>query len=337
MLQPTFSVLSSAVGNEAHVAEMIDSVVGQTDPDWELIVVDGTVSDRGSAEVASAVAGRHDQRITLLHRPGVDLGGAVDAAADMATGRYYAVVHGDDRLTPEFCARTRAIMDAEPGIDAVVVDAYPYVGDDLQPPSFRQRAGITVEPGVDRRLKLIDMVRGEALYYTAAIRSDAWKVGAGYHGDTPKVEDVAMFLRLLASGCDVRTLPEQLAQYRLHADIASGRRNDQDEYENSVEQAFVDVRGLTDDPEVINALDGRLRALRYERATRLAREALRASDAVTARRQTWLALRERRSAKLAAVYLGLLVFPALLRHGHAAKDVLRRAVSSVRGGRRPRG
>ena len=321
--QPTFSILSSAVGNESHVAEMIDSVLRQTDPSWELIVVDGSDSDSGSAEVTHALVGRTDPRIQVLHRPGVDLGGAVDAAADAATGRYYAVVHGDDRLTPTFCGRTRAIMDGEPAIDAVVVDAHPFVGDEPQPPSFRQRAGITTEPGVGHRVRLVDMVRGEALYYTAAIRADAWKLGVGYRGDTPKVEDVAMFLRMLASGCDLRALPEQLAQYRLHPDIASGRRDDQDEYEDSIERAFGQVRGLTDDHEVIAELDGRLRTIRYERATRRAREALLASDVVAARRETRLALRERRSVKLATVYLGLLTVPGLLRRGHVVKDELR--------------
>ena len=64
-------------------------------------------------------------------------------------------------------------------------------------------------------MTLAEIVRGEVIYYTAAIRAEAWAVGKGYSCDTPKVEDLAMFMRMLAAGCDIRVMNERLARYRL--------------------------------------------------------------------------------------------------------------------------
>ena len=324
--QPVFSILTSAHQNEQYLTEMIDSVRSQTFDGWELIIVDGM-----SDETVRIVAGYgDDERIRLVRHVYQGLGSAVDAAAAVARGRYYAVVHGDDVLKPTFCERTHAVLDKNPGIDAVGVDAYAFLDDgQLQPPSFRQRSGVTSEPGIDHRVQLVDVIRGAALYYTAAIRVEAWKIGVGYTCDTPKVEDLAMFLRMLAAGCDIRVLPEQLAGYRLHEDTARGVRFDQEEYEDSVERAFAKVATLTNAPDVPKELDQRLRKLRYQRAMRRARTALQESDTVTARQQVRLALQQRRAGKPAVIYAVLLVAPGLLRHGQAAKLKVRGLVAAL--------
>ncbi len=267
--EPAISILASAHGNEADLPQMIESVRAQTLPDWEVIVV----ADESNEQVSRALAGYSDDpRIRAVFVEYRGLGPNVDAAAAVARGAYYAVVHGDDLLDPSFCERTTAILDADPGIDAVVVDAYPFVGDTDRGESFRQLAGVLDEPGIGHRVTLAEIAGGRALYYTAAIRAAAWKVGVGYTCDTPKVEDLAMFLRMLAEGCDIRVLPEQLARYRLHADTMHGLRHDQDEYEQSIERAYQHVTELTDDHAALTALEQTLTKIRYERAMRLSRK-----------------------------------------------------------------
>ena len=117
MSQPLFSILTSAHQNEQYLTEMIDSVRGQTIDGWELIIV-GT-----SDETVRIVAGYgNEERVRLVRHAYQGLGNAVDAAAAVADGQYYAVVHGDDVLKPTFCERTAAVLDKNPGIDAVGVD-----------------------------------------------------------------------------------------------------------------------------------------------------------------------------------------------------------------------
>ena len=328
MSQPVFSILSSAHETEAYIAEMIDSVVAQTDPNWELIVVDNGMSD----EIARIVDGyAADTRIRLVRQEYQGLDGGVDAAAAAAHGSYYAVVHSDDALEPTFCARTREILDADPGIDAVVVDAYPFTDDGRTgPASFHQLGGVRMEPGVGHSVTLTEVISGRILYYTAAIRAGSWKLGGGYTCDTPKVEDLAMFLRMLVAGCDIRVLPEQLARYRLHDSTPSGERPDQDEYEESVVRAYAKVENLTADPEARAALAQKLRTLRYEQAMRIARRALLASDTSTAREQARRALEQRKAVRPAVIYLALAVAPGALRHVHPVKQRLTGALAMIR-------
>ena len=317
--QPAVSILTSAHGNEADLNEMIESVRAQTLSDWELVVVDNEEDERVATVLARWA---EDPRIRTVRTAYRGLGPNVDAAAEAARGRYYAVVHGDDLLVPSFCERVTAILDAENDIDAVVVDAFPFVDGVDRPQSFHQLAGIVVEPGIGHRLTLAEIAGGRALYYTAAIRAQAWKLGIGYLHDAPKVEDLAMFLRMLAAGCDIRVLPEQLARYRLHADTMHGRRDDQDEYESSIERVYQQVTELTADPAALAAVDRHLRKIRYERAMRRSREALRASDADLARQQARLALQQRRAVRPAVICAALIVAPGALRRAHRAKQIV---------------
>ena len=273
----------------------------------------------------------NDERIRFVHHAYQDLGRAIDAAAAAARGRYYTVVHGDDILRPAFCERTHEVLDHNLEIDAVGVDAFAFLDDgQIQPRGFRQRSGVTSETNIDHRVQLVDVIRGtEWLYYAAVIRAEAWKIGGGYTGDTPKVEELAMFLRMLAAGCDIRVLPEQLAGYRLHEDTARGVRFDQEEYDDSLERALARVPALTDAPEVLEALDPPLRRLRFIQAMRRARAALRKSDTVTARQQVRLALQQRRAVKPAVIYAVLLVAPGLLRQVQAAKLKVRDLIAAL--------
>ncbi|MFC4947228.1 glycosyltransferase family A protein [Pseudonocardia sp. GCM10023141] len=302
--RPALSILSAAHNTESHLAEMIDSVVAQTVSDWELIIVDNGMSD----EVVQIVTGyADDPRIRLLRQEYLGLAGGVDAAAELARGAYYAVLASDGRLKPTFCERVTAVLADHPEIDVLCVDALPFLGPADRPPSFRQRCGVTDEPGVEHRTELVDVVRRAALYSTAAIRAAAWHAGGGYAGDTPQVDSLAMCLRMLASGCDLRVLPEQLGGYRLHADNLDHIPADQDEYEASLERAFVQVATRTDDREVLAALRTTLRQQRYDKALRLTRKAMSDSDPTAARFQARLALRH-----IPALQPAMVLRPALI-------------------------
>ena len=292
---------------------MIDSVVAQTAGDWELVIVDNGMSD----EVVRIVEKyADDPRIRLLRQEYQGTPGGINAAAAAARGAYYAVLASDGRLEPAFCERIAAVLDEHPEIDVLCIDALPFLDGIDRPPSFRQRCGITDEPGVEHRTGLAEAIRRPALYSTAAIRASAWNAAGGYPGDTPQVESLAMCLRMLAAGCDLRVLPEQLGGYNLDQPPA-----DEDEYDAGVERAFLQVTTLTDDPEVLAALRSTLREHRYNRALRLSRKALRNSDPVTARQQAWLALRQRPSVRPAVMWALLRVAPGLL---HRLKAVKRR-------------
>ena len=314
--QPALSILSATGDTAPHLANMIDSVVGQTAGDWELIIVHDGRSDEVERIVAEYAG---DPRIRLERAEYRGTAGGVNAAAGVARGAYYAVLPSDGQLKPTFCQRIAEVLAEHPEIDVLCVDALPFLDGEDRWPSFRQRCGITDEPGVRHRTGLAEIIRQPALYTTAAIRASVWRAAGGYPADTPLVENLAMCLRMSAAGCDLRVLPEQLGGYRLHADNLDHRPDDFDEYDASVERAFVGVATLTDDPAVLTELRSTLRKHRYERALRLSREAMRNSDPRTARQQAWLALRQRPSVRPAVMWAVLRVAPGGIDHVKAAK------------------
>jgi Glycosyl transferase family 2 len=326
--QPVFSILSSAYRTEPYLAETIDSVVAQTLLDWELIIVDNGMSD----EVVRIVDKYSDDpRIRLIRQENKGLGGGIDAAAAEARGRYYAVLDSDDLLMPEFCARTAAVLDANPDVDMVGIDAYLFNDSDGQDQirSYRQSVGIKTDADVAHRVSLAEVIRGDVIYYTAAIRASAWKVGGGYSCDTPKVEDLAMFMRMLAAGSDIRVMNERLARYRLRENSFSRDPQHQDAFEESLERAFIQATALTDAPEVQEALDVTLRRIRFNQAIRRSRSALLAGDTTTAREQAKRAFGQKRSLRPAVVVVGLTVAPGVLRQIHPLKQKISHIAASI--------
>jgi hypothetical protein len=215
-------------------------------------------------------------------------------------------------------------LEANPGVSVVAIDAYLFEDSDGQDQitSYRQSVGITTPADPSKPVELVKVIGGEVLYYTAAIRAEAWEVGGGYSCDTPKVEDLAMFMRMLAAGLDIRVLDERLARYRLRANSFSRDPALQDAFEESLERCFVQATSLTDEPGVQQALATTLRRLRFNQAMRRARAALLAGDTATARVQARRAFEQRRSARPAVVLAGLTLAPGVLRRIHPAKQAV---------------
>ena len=317
---PAFSILVSAYKTEAYLPETIESVLDQTRGDWELIVVDNGMSD----EIARIVGGYEDARITLVRQENRGLTGGVDAAAARATGRYYAVVDSDDMLMPRFCERTGAVLDAHPEIDVVGIDAHTFRDDDHSlVRGQRQMLGMPrADP--EHRLTLEDIISGNGLYYTAGIRAEAWDRVGGYACDTPLAPANALFIRLVATGCDVRVLDEKLARYRIRTNSTSTAPETKEAFEADVERSLRQGAALADSPAMRRALDRRLRQMRFHQALRRARWELLAGDANAARTHAREAFRQRSSLRgslrAAVVLTGLTISPTMLRKLHPTRQ-----------------
>ncbi|MEC4815823.1 MAG: glycosyltransferase family 2 protein, partial [Scytonema sp. PMC 1069.18] len=97
----------------------IDSVLQQTYQDFELIVCDDGSVD-GTPEFMSQYT---DSRIKYIRHPqNIGKSNNMRSGFDAATGEYFIKFDDDDRLTPEFLARTSVILDKDPSIDFVGTD-----------------------------------------------------------------------------------------------------------------------------------------------------------------------------------------------------------------------
>ncbi|MDM7934341.1 MAG: glycosyltransferase [Methanothrix sp.] len=96
---PLVSIITPTYNHERFIAECIESVLSQTYPHWEQIVVDDGSSDR----TADVVSRYDDERIALLRQPnrGIwHLAETYNSALSRSSGEFVAVLEGDDFWPP---------------------------------------------------------------------------------------------------------------------------------------------------------------------------------------------------------------------------------------------
>ena len=127
-MTPRVSVITPVYNGERHLAECIESVLGQTFSDWEYVIVDNCSSD-GTREIAERYAAadgriryeRHDEHVDVIASHNRAFG-TLDPGSV-----YCKVVSGDDWLYPECLERMVALADANPHVG--FVSAYRLAGD----------------------------------------------------------------------------------------------------------------------------------------------------------------------------------------------------------------
>jgi len=123
--RPEVSVLVASYQVEPYLRRCLDSVVGQTLREIEVVVVDDGSTD-GSIAVAEAYV-RDDPRVRLVcHGRNRGLGAVRNTGIEEARGRYLAFVDGDDWLREEALERLRDRCD-EAGAPVALFSAMDYV------------------------------------------------------------------------------------------------------------------------------------------------------------------------------------------------------------------
>ncbi len=97
--------------NQAHfICEAVDSCLAQTDPDWELWILDN--SSDSTPEVMKRYS---DSRIHFIHEPRrMDPGTCLNEMLRLASGEHFSYVHTDNRLLPDYVAKFRAALKQDP-------------------------------------------------------------------------------------------------------------------------------------------------------------------------------------------------------------------------------
>lgn len=118
MMKPLVTVIMPVYNAEAFVAEAIDSVLAQTYPSWELIVVDD-----GSTDASPEILKRHtDPRIVTIRQQNKGEGGARNTGLERAKGEYIGFLDADDMFLPTALEQFVAFLDGHPDAGVVFAD-----------------------------------------------------------------------------------------------------------------------------------------------------------------------------------------------------------------------
>jgi len=199
---PKVSAIIPVWNSAATVAQAIDSVLGQTYADLEIIAVDD-----GSSDDSLRVLGKYGERVKVLAQINRGPSAARNAGARASRGEYLAFLDADDSWMPEMLARCAGVLDSDPGCvlvytNAVVVDGEQSVLRDSTVPSERARA-----PSME------DLLGGiwPIVPSTTLMRRTAFDAVGGFAEPLRSCEDIFMWLLVRERG-PFRYLPERLAR-----------------------------------------------------------------------------------------------------------------------------
>lgn len=299
--RPFVSFLTTAFETEQYVGEMIESVLAQTDGDWELVVVDNGCSEAMADVVRPYTA---DSRVHLVRQENKGYTGGVSAAAAAASGRYLCVLDSDDAVAPRFCERVRSLVAADPGIDGISCNAVMFrdLDGDGELEDFFTSTGRRTMPDPSRAVTFGEVLADGAPPYVGLIRRAVWDDLGGYECPADLEPDVILWLRLVSTGRDLRILPDSLVKTRVRPESLSHHPDKVDAFQLRLQHSYLTVAREHGMSDAVAARSDVVRRLRYHHALSTARSALIDGDILDARRAARDAFRQQRTVRaLAAI------------------------------------
>lgn len=207
---PGVSVIVPFYNAAATLEATLDSLVAQTYPDWEALLIDDGSDDAGPALAAARAA--RDPRFRLIlsgGRHGVARARNLGIAA--ARGRLVALLDADDLWLPgKLAAQVPVLLAGAP----LVFSAYARVD---------EAGRVLRHVPAPACLRHADMLAGNPIGCLTAIWDSA-HFGTVVFPLLPMHEDYALWLHLLRGGACAVGLPQVLAHYRVRAGSHSARK-----------------------------------------------------------------------------------------------------------------
>jgi glycosyltransferase involved in cell wall biosynthesis len=319
--QPSISAVVAAYQAEDWIAEAIESILGQTSPPNEVIIVND-----GSTDGTARELGHFGDRIRVIDQPNGGCPAAFNTAFRAARFDFIAMCGADDVWEPNKLELQRAAIVAHPEVDLLSGHALMtglIEGEHGRPPGI----------GVLDNDELRDCLFAEGCVIcapTMVIRRQLFERLGPFVEDFG-ADDYEYWFRCLRAGATFYYEPRPLVSWRHHGGNLSWKSAWMDECAYQVRKTY---EGDVDDARV--RADGFGPAL-----FRLARHQVDAGEATRARNTFRNSLRYWRGIGLAEsgralAWIGVLSLPAGVREGFGAALVkLSRVIDGVLGIRQP--
>ncbi len=190
---PVISVVIPCHNSAGTIETTAASVLAQTFPDFELILVENGSTDR-TYELCEGLAER-DGRVRVHRLEAGSANGARNLGIEVAAGRLISFLDSDDIIKPTYLAHAKQLADAHPecgafAIGGVLVD-------------FHGRSSRLSRDLPTRGTKLLqfeDAVRGGLMTGMTILRAEAIRGIGGFRMGLVGGDDYDLWLRILGSG-----------------------------------------------------------------------------------------------------------------------------------------
>jgi glycosyltransferase involved in cell wall biosynthesis len=183
---------------ELYIAEAIDSILAQTRPPDQVIVVDDGSRDGTAARIQG-----YDDPVTLIRRAPEGVGAAVNAGVDAADGDLVSFLDADDLWTERKLELQCEVLAADPALDMVFGRVEQFVSPDL---TDAERS----------RLRMVDGAQPAKLKGTMLVRRRALEQVGRFPTEWRVADFIDWYARAQDRGLREGMLDEVVLRRRLH-------------------------------------------------------------------------------------------------------------------------
>jgi glycosyltransferase involved in cell wall biosynthesis len=200
--EPRVSVIVPCYNQGEYLDEAIDSVLGQTYQDFEIVIVNDGSTD---AATQALLADYKRPKTRVIHTANAGLAAARNLAIGHSTGAYVCALDADDRLEPSYLSKAVPVLDRDPSITFVS--------------SWLRTFGEENWDWTPERCDLPTLLWEDTVLTAALVRREAVLAVSGYDTAMPVQgdEDWDLWLTLVERGHRGVILPEVLFHYRRRA------------------------------------------------------------------------------------------------------------------------
>lgn len=214
------SVLISVFNREKYIEQAINSVIDQTETDWELIIIND-----GSTDHSDAIIQKYQKHITIYaNQDNQGLSKAMNRAFQYATGEYISLLAADDYYAPHALATLSEYLDRNKNVGLVDADGYVV---DTNGRSKGLWSSYRFYPNYENIVDSLLVSNFVNIGDTAMIRHSELEAIAGpFDENMIGYEDWDIALRLAANGCEMRFIDTPVCYYRTHTGQKSSPKNE---------------------------------------------------------------------------------------------------------------
>ena len=211
---PLVSIIVPTYNRASFLSECIDSVLAQSYPNWELIIVDDGSTDQSKSIIESYLT---DERIRYHYQENQGQSVARSVAIDQACGEYIAFLDSDNMWLPNRLAMGLKAFDQDSSIgvsygDIITINEQ---GDELSKENMTRHSGRIVD-----RLLMDNFV---SMNTTLTKKTAIDQVG-GMNRNIKRADDYDLWLRL-SGQFKFKYIPEFMAYYRVMENQISSNKD----------------------------------------------------------------------------------------------------------------
>ncbi|MEL4319006.1 glycosyltransferase [Leifsonia sp. YIM 134122] len=224
----TLDIMLPFYGRVDHFRDAVTSVLGQTDPDWRLVIIDDHYPDEAAARWVTGIG---DARIEYRrHAENHGINRTFQECVDDSRAEWFTIFGCDDVMRPEYVATIARLASANPGASMI----HPGVGiidEDGRPArTLVDAAKAFYRPSGPETVTLtgealaVSVVRGNWMNFPAvAWRGDVVRP-IGFRPGYQVVQDLALVVDIAEQGGSLVVDHQVVFDYRRHAGSVSSWR-----------------------------------------------------------------------------------------------------------------